>query len=342
MDYEHPFVAEIRAQPREDAPRLIYADYLDEAGDPQGELIRVQVALSHLAPGEPERRELELREDELLSTYADEWLAPLRDLGAEGISARSLQRGLLERVRIGAANFFAHGPELCHRAPALHCLELRGVADAMSKLVTRPLPPQITVLDLNASGCGVAEIESLARSEWTAQITDLSLSFNQLTDPAVQALLRGNWPRLVRLNLRVNRLGPESLRLLAQHKPPLLLEFLAISVNKTGDLGLQFLGNAPLASTLRELDLGSTGVTAKGLAQLIASPLAATLQRLVLRGNALGDVSEQVLVALSKAPQLAHLDLRGTHRSVPRSGYGSETLASPAALFERLGDGLLW
>jgi glycolate oxidase iron-sulfur subunit len=155
MDYEHPFVAEIRAQPRDDAPRLIYADYLDEAGDPQGELIRVQVALSHLAPGEPERRELELREDELLSNYADEWLAPLRDLGAEGISARSLQRGLLERVRIKAAAFLKHGDDLCRRAPALHCLELRGVADAMSKLVTRPLPPQITVLDLNASGCGV-------------------------------------------------------------------------------------------------------------------------------------------------------------------------------------------
>ena len=87
MDDEHPFIAEIRALPRDDAPRLIYADYLDDAGDPQGELIRVQVALSHLAPGDPERREFELREDDLLEAYADEWLAPLRELGAEGISA---------------------------------------------------------------------------------------------------------------------------------------------------------------------------------------------------------------------------------------------------------------
>ena len=341
MDYEHPFVAEIRAQPRDDAPRLIYADYLDEAGDPQGELIRVQVALSHLAPGEPERRELELREDELLATYADEWLAPLRDVGAEGISSRSLQRGLLERVRISAESFFKHGDELCRRAPALHCLELRSVAGAMPKLATRPLPPQITVLDLNASGCGLAEIEALGRSEWTAQITDLSLSFLQLTDPAIQAMLRGSWPKLVRLNLSVNRLGPESLRLLAQHSPPLLLESLAISVNQTGDLGLQFLGAAPLASSLRELDLGKTGVTAKGLAQLAESPLAATLQRLILRGNSL-DGSERALSALANAPRLELLDLRGTHRAVPQSGYGAEMSLPPAALVGRLGPGLLW
>lgn len=342
MDYEHPFVAEIRAHPRDDAPRLIYADYLDEAGDPQGELIRVQVALSHLAIGEPDRRELELREAELLAEFADQWLAPLRELGAEGVSARSLQRGLLERVRIGALSFLKHGDELCRRAPALHCLELRGVADAMSRLVVRPLPPQITVLDLNASGCGPAELESLARGEWSQQITDLSLCFNQLTDPAVQALLRGRWPRLTRLNLSVNRLGPESLRLLTQDSALLLLEYLSVSVNQVGDLGLQFLCNAPLARTLRELDLGSTGVTGEGLARLVASPLAATLQRLVLRGNPLGGVSEAVLAALAQAPQLTQLDMRGTHRIVPRSGYGSETLASPQVLFERLGEGLLW
>lgn len=341
MDYEHPFVAEIRAQPRDDAPRLIYADYLDEAGDPQGELIRVQVALSHLAPGEPERRELELREDELLTTYADEWLAPLRELGAEGISTRSLQRGLIERVRIRATAFFTQGDELCRRAPALHCLELRGVAGAMSQLATRSLPQQITALDLNASGCGLAEIESLSRSDWTAQIIDLSLAFNQLTDAAVLALLRANWPRLVKLNLSCNRLGPESLGLIARHTPPLLLESLAISVNQTGDLGLQFLGNAPLARSLRELDLGKTGVTAQGVARLAESPLAATLQRLVLRGNSL-DASEAALAALANAPRLEQLDLRGTHRAVPRSGYGAETRTPPAALSERLGSGLLW
>ena len=342
MDYEHPFVAEIRNSPHEDAPRLVYADYLDEAGDPQGELIRVQVALSHLTPGDPERRELELREEELLREYADAWLAPLRELGAEGVSARSFQRGLIERVRFKAGALLQHGEELCRRAPALHCLELCGVAGLAPKLAARALPAQVASLDLSASGCGPAEMGALVQAGWTEQIAELSLAFNQLPDAAIRALLRGAWPRLVRLNLSVNRLGPESLGILANHKPPLLLESLAVSVNKTGDLGLQFLVHAPLARSLRELDVGSTGVTAAGLARLAASPLAATLVRLGLRGNPLGEGSEAALAALAAAPRLTHLDLRGTHRSIPRSGYGSDAVAPPAALRERLGDGLLW
>jgi hypothetical protein len=215
----------------------------------------------------------------------------------------------------------------------------------MSKLAARPLPPQITVLDLNAAGCGLPEIEGLVRAPWTEQITDLSLAFNQLTDGAVQALVRGNWPRLVRLNLSVNKLGPESLRLLTQQKPPLLLESLSLNSNPTGDLGLQFLGAWPVAQTLRELDIGMTGVTAQGLLRLAESPLAATLKRLVLRGNPLGSVGNGIadaLATLAKAPRLEQLDLRGTHRAVPRSGYGAVTKAPPAALCERLGAGLLW
>jgi hypothetical protein len=118
---------------------------------------------------------------------------------------------------------------------------------------------------------------------------------------------------------------------------------LSISVNQTGDQGLQFLGQAPLASTLRVLDIGKTGVTAKGLARLAASPLAQTLERLVLRGNPLGDGSEEALAALAAATRLQQLDVRGTHRTIPRqTGYGSEARTPPAALCERLGDGLLW
>jgi len=90
------------------------------------------------------------------------------------------------------------------------------------------------------------------------------------------------------------------------------------------------------------LDVGSTGVTAAGLARLAASPLAATLVRLGLRGNPLGNESEEALAALATAPRLAQLDLRGTHRNVPRHGYGSEALLPPASLRERLGEGLLW
>lgn len=41
-----PFLAAILADPFDDQPRLVYADYLDEQGDPRGEFIRVQCELA--------------------------------------------------------------------------------------------------------------------------------------------------------------------------------------------------------------------------------------------------------------------------------------------------------
>src|SRR5947199_8367617 len=42
------FLARVRELPDADEPRLIYADWLDEQGDPRGEFIRAQVALARL------------------------------------------------------------------------------------------------------------------------------------------------------------------------------------------------------------------------------------------------------------------------------------------------------
>jgi uncharacterized protein (TIGR02996 family) len=342
MDYEHPFVEQVRAHPHDDAPRLIYADYLEEAGDPQGELIRVQVALSHLAPGEPARRELELRESELLEEYADQWLAPLQELGVEGVSARSFQRGLIERVRMQASAFLINGADICRRAPALTTIELRSCSAHMRSLASQPLPQQISELDFSSNQLGTAELESLSWATWVNQIAGLSLGFNALESNAVRALVRVAWPRLLRLNLSVNRLDDGAAGALGSRSPPVRLAILNLSVNKIGDMGLQLLTHSPLASTLRELDVSSNGITTAGVARLVASPLLNNLESLSLRGNLLGEGSERALAALAHAPRLKRLDMRGTHRGESRYGYGAATLAPPAPLLERLGAGLLW
>lgn len=54
MNTEADFLAAIRAQPSDDALRLVYADFLQEAGeDPRAELIRVQVELARPLPPRP-------------------------------------------------------------------------------------------------------------------------------------------------------------------------------------------------------------------------------------------------------------------------------------------------
>ncbi len=48
MSIEQSFFQSIRDQPGDDAIRLIFADWLEEQGDPRGEFIRLQVELARL------------------------------------------------------------------------------------------------------------------------------------------------------------------------------------------------------------------------------------------------------------------------------------------------------
>src|SRR5438552_114024 len=67
---EAAFLRLIAAAPDDDAPRLIYADWLEERGDPRGSFIRVQCALARLAADDPRRGDLEGVERHLLAAYA--------------------------------------------------------------------------------------------------------------------------------------------------------------------------------------------------------------------------------------------------------------------------------
>src|SRR4051794_36091905 len=53
MPPDDAFLAAILAEPDNDAPRLIYADWLDERGDPRGEFIRVQCQLAQYPAERP-------------------------------------------------------------------------------------------------------------------------------------------------------------------------------------------------------------------------------------------------------------------------------------------------
>jgi uncharacterized protein (TIGR02996 family) len=58
----------ILSDPEDDAPRPVSADWLEEQGDPLGELIHVQVEMLYLLP-HARREELAKRERELLDGF---------------------------------------------------------------------------------------------------------------------------------------------------------------------------------------------------------------------------------------------------------------------------------
>src|SRR5438477_12296826 len=75
------FLMAILADPDADAPRLAYADWLEEDGDAdRAEFIRVQCALASMPENERAFHPLRPREAELLREHGETWLRPIRDL----------------------------------------------------------------------------------------------------------------------------------------------------------------------------------------------------------------------------------------------------------------------
>jgi uncharacterized protein (TIGR02996 family) len=73
MPEEAAFLAAIRAEPEDEAPRLIYADWLDERGDPRAEYLRVEYAV-RVKGAKAQQRLQELR-----SELDAEWLRAVHD-----------------------------------------------------------------------------------------------------------------------------------------------------------------------------------------------------------------------------------------------------------------------
>ena len=119
---DQAFLDAIIAAPEDDAPRLVYADWLDEHGDSdRAEFIRVQCDLARRPKYDPGRPPLEARERELLKRHEARWTKPLTDFGRD----LRFRRGFVDGISIGVSKFIADGEELFQAAPVRNFKFLR-------------------------------------------------------------------------------------------------------------------------------------------------------------------------------------------------------------------------
>src|SRR5262245_5685422 len=97
MTEEEAFIQTIAEDPEDDAPRLIYADWLTEHSDPErGEFIRVQVLKETASAFDPHWHQLAKREQELLAAHGARWRAATPVF--KGVRWGALERGFLSNV----------------------------------------------------------------------------------------------------------------------------------------------------------------------------------------------------------------------------------------------------
>lgn len=74
-DEERTFLRSILSNPAELTNWLVYADWLDEHGDPRAEFIRLEIRRGQLPDADPERLVLRLRLEQLRPALDPDWVA---------------------------------------------------------------------------------------------------------------------------------------------------------------------------------------------------------------------------------------------------------------------------
>ena len=311
--------------PDDDAPRLVYADWLEENGEAdRAEFIRVGCALAGIPEDDPRRKQLDRREQQLRDQHEDAWKSALRQLGATHIF---FERGFPHSLGMDAGEFVINAEALFAAAP-LRKAELFGTFIPGLALATLPQLAQLEFLWLSGEliedppndgfprwptrgGLSDPGLQSLAASPFVANLRELHLGGNEeLTDASVVAVAASPY---------LNR-----------------LELLDFNFNRFGDPGLLTLIHSPHLRSLRTLRLWGTLITDNGLRALAASPFLARLNELNLSWcERFGEVGLVALLNSANIRGLKSLVLEGTfiNAEVARAMLDSPHLDPEIAFF---------
>lgn len=331
------FLQRIRAYPDDDAQRLIFADWLDEEGDPRGRFVRVQLALADLPADAPERPALVSAERDLLAAHREAWEAPFRGLATGCV----FHRGFVNEVKIEARQFLRAAHELFAASPVRH-VHLLDVSDSLPAVLQSPYMGRLAALTVHAQHTGEPLARAAARSEHLAGLKRLALTRNRLGDDAADQLARSPYlanleeldlseneigetgaralaasqylTKLHRLELRDNALGPAGAEAVAGSDRLASLHRLGLSGNDVGLPRLLTLGRPHDLLRVPVLDLSANGLTPAGLQAILTRPAGAPgaprLCELDLSFNTeLGDPGVRVLAACPHLAQLTVLRL---------------------------------
>jgi uncharacterized protein (TIGR02996 family) len=328
MTHQEAFIQAIREQPADDAPRLIFADWLDEHGElERAEFIRTLCAEAGLPRSDPRRGPLLHRAEELLEEHWSAWSTPLRQaIGGSWdrmdnlwlqprFTAKALAhfpRGFVDTLGVEAVRLVHQPTPFAELAPLCH-LHLFRPGRRMQALADTPYLAQVETLafrdyfqvPVNDDG-----LVALAGSSHLGRLANLSLAHNNVSDDGLVSLSGAPW--LVQLRVLVldsNALTQRGVRALAETPYPPRLSILSLSGNPVGNHAIEALVQSPLLRQATVLNLDQTGISDRAVDVLIAAMHLSGLTRLSLRRN---EISLRARARLRLSPlgaRLTRLDL---------------------------------
>lgn len=292
----------IVADPDADAPRLAYAEWKEDCGDPdRAEFVRIQCALAALASDARHDQPLHHRELELLRKHCFEWESQLLGLvrlklgcrwfGRKAKTATSIMpvyhRGFVEDITLDLATFLSAAQDLSRVLPLrtlrTYCPRKVDASDLILALADCPALETVHSLQIELGCWPNRELARLLDSPHLHGLTSLCL-IGRMNELAGQAMLSaGLIGRLERLELR------------------------GIGHGRTGESVLA--SNA--IRHLRRIKLSGAELTAVAIAALPTTAAFSQLRSISFGDNPIGDFDAMGLLNWLP-PTLTRLDLSET------------------------------
>lgn len=290
---ERALIAGVVANREEDTGWLVYADYLTERGDPQGDFIRACVTWDRASP-EPDYNSDEYQALRALATeHGETWYAPLAALGVrptnrEGQFAPnnwlSFRRGVIDQITVDSPHLLPGSAErLFAAAPFLRRLEFaRGQFDGAG-LAQVPQMAQIEEITTATHSITGEELARFLKSPHLHALKCLSFIATEIGDTGAEALAA--WPGLARL------------------------EELSLWGCELTTRGLRALARCPNLRRVWRLDVGRNPEAEAAVPELLASPHLVAVRDLDLSGYTLTPALAELFATAAFRTALAELDL---------------------------------
>lgn len=306
----------IVADPDDDTPRLIYADWLDENAQPdRAALIRDQIEAVRAEPYSARARAAASRAEKLVAAHRPEWSKHVRPK----VVREEYVRGFIGHVVVDVGRFreIAAGLFTAEPVQSVDLVRFSPNFGRESMVPVFGLPEMARVRDLTLpSGMQISdgELDALADAPLLADLATLSLRGNPLPPPWLTKLLAGKGlPNLTGLSVwEMAHLGP-GLAAAAHQAGHRRLKKLEVRGIAFKFLDLQRLLTSPCVRELEELVLHRPPKAPDALAQLDLGwtlPLA-TLRKLDVGGQELGPGAVTELGRLADCQNLRWLGLAG-------------------------------
>ncbi|HUR52977.1 MAG TPA: TIGR02996 domain-containing protein [Gemmataceae bacterium] len=313
MDDRHALMTAIVANPDEDTPRLVFADWLQEHGDEQdrarAEPIRLQIEYDPLKVGSAPRNKLQRRAVAIQKKHAKHWLGPLwpiiqKGWGDELDGVGLFRRGLLFWWYVAPKQFL----QKSHQKAVREWFPLVGINDL--------------TMHTRATQCaGVAASPALA---WAPEF---AWDEGKIDDAGLSALAASpHFTRLSTFSVDQNVVTDKGLREFADTATmPNLRTFKLWSGNKAKytAAGMLALVSSKRFPNLCDLELECGQPNSLKWAELFADPRVKRLKRLMIGWK--GDIAAAV-----RSPNLSGLEELGGNDVTFTEADADALLANPA------------